>query len=299
MVKERQEDHVARPNSRSILMPAFVCAILFALAVQSAERDPLVQSESQPQYTKFLDVGGYRLHLNVQGQFGKDPPITILLESGGGADSTQWSDLQPRLVSETGATVVSYDRAGFGQSDLPDEPYDIVKEVDNLHTALSKLGLGDRLVLVGHSFGGLLIQIYASRWPQNVVGLLFLDPNTPSAMLAMGGASALPAPKSNPTTKKERAFARIDITGIEPYVAAYRSPLPSKIPVIVLSAERGLFPTARQNRAFRASHELLAASVDDGELVVALQSNHNIWAKRPDLVLESVKKLLSKGNGAK
>ena len=63
-----------------------------------------------------VSVGGNRLHFQVIE--GGSP--AILLEAGGGMDLTAWADLAPRLARETGATVISYDRAGFGESDLPE-----------------------------------------------------------------------------------------------------------------------------------------------------------------------------------
>jgi pimeloyl-ACP methyl ester carboxylesterase len=236
--------------------------------------------------------GGYSLSLDVQSGPRADLP-TIILEAGGGADSTQWAALQPRLVAETGATVVSYDRAGFGQSPLPAKPYDIVEEVTALHDALIQLRLADKVLLVGHSYGGLLIQVYANRWAATVKGLLFLDPNNPTAMLGMG-ADAGEQPITNPKTPKERALARVDAAGGAKYTAVYQSPLPISVPVIVASAETPPFRKSRQIAVFKLSHQLLAASVNDGEMVIAERSNHMIPAQRPDLVVTLVSKLMMK-----
>lgn len=257
----------------------------------------LVQAGGAGQSSRkhLIDVGGYRLYLNVHTDTRRAQlPLTIVLESGGGMDSFQWGNLQPRIAEETGAVVVSYDRAGFGQSDLPETSYDIVTEVQGLHSALKQLHLEERVIFVSHSFGALLSQVYAHHWPESVNGILFLDPNSPSAMLALGGSNAIAAPKPNPQTKREQAIARIDAAGFDPYVEVYRSPLRATLPVIVLSAEKGLFPEQRQNRAFRASHELLANSVEEGELIVAEGSGHNIPAESPDLVLDAIRKLIEK-----
>jgi pimeloyl-ACP methyl ester carboxylesterase len=99
-----------------------------------------------------VDVGGYRLRFRVVD--GRLP--TIVLESGGGADSSEWTILQPQLARLTGLAVVSYDRAGFGESDLPSSPYNASEEVAGLQTGLKRLGLAKEVLLVGHSYGGLL-----------------------------------------------------------------------------------------------------------------------------------------------
>src|SRR5215472_7101495 len=75
-----------------------------------------------------VDVGGFRLHFRITD--GRSP--AIVLESGGGADSSEWSALQPELNRRTGLAVVSYDRAGFGDSDLPSTSYNAIEEVAGL-----------------------------------------------------------------------------------------------------------------------------------------------------------------------
>ena len=208
-------------------------------------------------------------------------------------DSTQWSELQPRLAAETGATVVSYDRPGYGKSPLPAKVYDIVDEVEAFHDALLQLELAGNVLPVGHSYGGFLIQLYANLWPSTVHGLLFLDPNTPSVMLGLGFDTGQP-PITNPVTALELANVRIDSSGNAPFAAVYNASLPSEIPLIVLSAEIPIFSQPRQIQVVRLSHELLAASVEDGKRVIAERSNHMIPAQRPDLVVDSVQELLAK-----
>ena len=84
---------------------------LLALAILTPATTAATAQEQPAQAVeKLVDVGGYNLNFRIiQGQ-----GLTILLEAGGGMDSTAWNALAPRLARETGATVVSYDRAGFG-----------------------------------------------------------------------------------------------------------------------------------------------------------------------------------------
>ena len=223
-----------------------------------------------------------------------DSAPTILLESGGGFDAEQWADLQPRLAEEFNAVVVAYDRPGFGSSDLPDTPYNISEEVENLHAALVDLQLARQVVVVAHSYGALLAQLYASSRPETVAGLVFLDPNSPATMVALHDIQTRPLKDEPPQTQRERAFARIDAATWDTLTTVYRSPIPLHLPLIVVSAERGLFPEERQNEAFRLTHELLAVSVRDGRRVIAEGSNHMIPAQRPDVVADSVRDILGR-----
>src|SRR5512139_1860740 len=135
---------------------------------------PLIFAQAPEAVEKQVDAGTYKLHFKIIP--GRGP--TILLESGGGMDSTEWDNLAPLLARETGATVVAYDRAGFGKSDLPASKYDLAQDTDALWGALRRLGLDKDLVLVGHSYGGLLIRYEAARYPKAVRGLVFVDPFT-------------------------------------------------------------------------------------------------------------------------
>ncbi len=263
---------------------AMAASLAFGLLLQPAAAMEEHQVEAQ----------GYVLNIKIERGSKADLPV-ILLEAGGGWDSTQWTALQPRLAAETGATVVSYDRPGYGKSPLPTVPYDIVAETEAFHAALVQLGFAEKVLPVGHSYGGFLIQLYANRWPKSVKGLLFLDPNNPSAMLAMGD-DANQKPVINPVTQRDRANARVDAAGRAPFAAVYAAPLPQKVPVIVVSAEKPPFPKPRQIEIFKLSHELLAASVEDGKRVVAEGSNHMVPAQRPDLVIAYVQELLAKPN---
>ena len=240
---------------------------------------------------RLIEVRGYVL--NVKALRGKADAPTIVLESGGGLDSRQWAKLQPQLALETGASVVAYDRPGYGKSPLPAKPYDIADECQAFHEALEQLKLADHVLLVGHSYGGLLVQLYANHWPDTVRGMLFLDPNNPAAMLAMG-SDMDDHPMANPTTPNQRANNRIDLAGRAKFAAVYAAPLPLNIPLIVVSAETPPVSDPRQVAVFELSHQLLAASVKDGKRILAGHSNHMIPDQRPELVIEQVKVLLAK-----
>lgn len=75
--------------------------------------------------------------------------------------------------------MCSYDRAGFGWSDLKPSPRDANRIADELHKLLVKAGVKGPIVLMGHSIAGLYIRAYAMRYPQDLSGLIFVDASTP------------------------------------------------------------------------------------------------------------------------
>jgi pimeloyl-ACP methyl ester carboxylesterase len=117
-------------------------------------------------------VGGYTLHINCTGQGSP----TVVLDAGLGEFSAQWVRVQ-REVSGT-TRVCAYDRAGMGWSEMGPEPRDAKQISSELHTLLGKAGIEGPYVLVGHSFGGMYVQTYAARYPEEVAGLALVDSST-------------------------------------------------------------------------------------------------------------------------
>jgi pimeloyl-ACP methyl ester carboxylesterase len=99
---------------------------------------------------------------------------TVVLDAALGASSVSWSLVQPPLAKLS--RVCSYDRAGFGWSDAGPMPRTAGRIADELRTLLERGGVLPPYVLVGHSFGGLVAQIFAHRFKRDVVGVVLVDP---------------------------------------------------------------------------------------------------------------------------
>jgi pimeloyl-ACP methyl ester carboxylesterase len=119
---------------------------------------------------RLVDVGGFRLHLHCAG----DGSPSIILDAALGASSVSWSLVQPEL--ETLTRVCSYDRAGFGWSDAGPLPRTAGRIAEELHTLLQRARVPSPFLFVGHSFGGLVAQIFAHRFQSEVAGLVLVDP---------------------------------------------------------------------------------------------------------------------------
>lgn len=129
---------------------------------------------TNPPPGKLYTVNGHPMHLYCTG---KGSP-TIVLESGLGEDFTVWAKVQPSLSGTT--RTCSYDRAGFGWSEAQSGDRDSDSIADQLHGLLMQAGIAGPVVLMGHSAGGLHIRAYATRFPQDVAGLVFVDASSPS-----------------------------------------------------------------------------------------------------------------------
>jgi pimeloyl-ACP methyl ester carboxylesterase len=245
-----------------------------------------------------VGAGGCRLHFRVHP--GTEP--TVLLEAGGGADANYWESLPTDLVRETGATVVAYDRAGYGESDLPDTPYDVREEIAGLWRGLEQLGLAHSLIALGHSYGGLLIPVLAGEHRTAVCGLVFLDAMNVEFIDALGGVTGLTGhplmqhpfdpSRAEELTKPQRAALRVE-AGLPGTVATVRAmPVPHHIPVRVITAGIPWWSKPEENEAWRASHEHLAASVADWKLIVADRSAHLIPYDQPEIIVAAIAELV-------
>lgn len=118
----------------------------------------------------FVMLGGSRIHYELQG---KGSPCLVLV-SGVGCPAEVWDAVFPRLARLS--ATLRYSRAGLGSSTFAGTDKrtldDLVKELDEL---LGKLQVPKPFVLVGHSYGGLIIRAFAAAHPDQVAGLLFVD----------------------------------------------------------------------------------------------------------------------------
>jgi pimeloyl-ACP methyl ester carboxylesterase len=119
---------------------------------------------------EMVDVGGYNLHLYCTGEAGAP---TVVMDSGLGGTVLDWQLVQPEVAKF--ARVCTYDRGGMGWSDPGAQPRTSRQITKELQTLLSDAGVRGPYVLVGHSFGGTNMQVYASRYPDEVAGMVLVD----------------------------------------------------------------------------------------------------------------------------
>lgn len=117
-----------------------------------------------------IDIGGRRLHVDVAG---RGSPC-VVLEAGIAASSISWALVVKRVAEFT--TVMTYDRAGFGWSDAAPHRCTAVDSARDLALLLEKMQIRGPLVLVGHSFGGLIARVFEQMNAERVAGLVLVDP---------------------------------------------------------------------------------------------------------------------------
>ena len=142
-------------------------AVIYQALRTAADRRTL------PPPGNLTSVGGHRLHCRC---LGSGSP-TVVFEAGIAASSLTWSRIQPRIARISRAC--SYDRAGLAWSERSRRERSMPQLVGELHQLLEQGRIPPPYVLVGHSFGGIVIRAFARAYPQEVVGLVFVDPLHP------------------------------------------------------------------------------------------------------------------------
>lgn len=118
---------------------------------------------------RLVDIGGRRLHVQTQG---KGSP-TVVISAAGAAAPLDWTNVLPAVAEF--ANVCLYDRAGSGWSDLDGGPRTSRHIGEELRRLLETAGIPGPYVLVGHSIGGIHMRTYTGMFPDDVVGLVFID----------------------------------------------------------------------------------------------------------------------------
>jgi pimeloyl-ACP methyl ester carboxylesterase len=183
---------------------------------------------------QLIDVAGHKLHISCTGSGSP----TVILEGGLGEPAAMMSGwIQPGVATTTKVCV--YDRAGKGWSEPADTPQDGLTIAADLHTLLNRAEIDGPYVLAGHSSGGVYVQVFAARYPDDVAGVVLLDSQPADAIVDLPGYAS-----------EYEAIRRV--TALFPSVARL-----GVMRLIYSSAAAGLPPEARaEERAFwsTASH---------------------------------------------
>jgi pimeloyl-ACP methyl ester carboxylesterase len=156
------------------IIVAAVALLLCLLVGLTWARGNKAKAELKAKYPppgQMVDVGGYRLHINCQGEPAGSP--TVVMDAGQAEPGLTWALVQPEVAGFT--RVCTYDRAGLGWSERGPRPRTAANIVAELHALLTGAGVEPPYVLVGHSAGGLYVRLFAHTYPDEIAGLILLD----------------------------------------------------------------------------------------------------------------------------
>ena len=219
---------------------------------------------------------------------------TVVLEAGFGGDSFSWQEVQRRLGRTT--RTCAYDRAGLGNSVALPGVHDARNEISDLQRLLQSAHLDPPYVLVGHSYGGLLVRLFARAHPAEVGGAVLVDAmgrDQTRRQLALWPRSELAALRRDVARPVRDG---VDLAAGEALAAHVRSL--GDIPLAVITAgthdnEWGRAPVRLAqalDRQWQTMQDELAALSSDHVHVVARRSDHFVQGidGQPRVVIDAV-----------
>ena len=280
--------------------------MVFTLAAIVAGVPPLAIAQqnaaAQPSKDLMVDAGGYQIFTS---QAGSGEPVIVFV-SGLGEDTSTWQNVQPQ-AAQFGRTF-TYDRAGLGKSDPSSNPKTVEQMVKELHAVLTAAQVPPRYVLVGHSLGGAVVELYAFTYPKEVAGLVLVDPEDGRLLerlevrlpkqewQAREGALAQMMAGASPAQKAEIEGSKKSGPAL-----AVALPLPN-VPVVLLTGtlKDPSFPgnPLEQDLKLELQNEFLK-NVPQAQHVLVPNSRHYIQDDAPQLVIDAIQKVVNQSKAAK
>jgi pimeloyl-ACP methyl ester carboxylesterase len=261
---------------------------LFLLMCSTA----LAQSQGVDRMTM---ANGKKLHFQITE--GRRDDI-ILFESGGGDDVHVWNGLLDSVAQETGATLIAYDRPGFGASEVDPEHHGLMSDMERLESGLKELGYTGHYTLVAHSLGGFYATLFASRHPEQVRAAVLMDINlacffTDKFLPTIRASDA--DSQSYKSANPGRYYLSLDI---EPTVLKMRSvSFPKTIPLIDFVSDKP-HPTPEDAERWRSCHAAFAAEAPNRTEMTAYGTGHYIFKSNPELAIAAILQAHALANGS-
>lgn len=187
--------------------------------------DPRMNRYAQPQ--RLVRIGARRrLNVNLSGSGAP----TVILCAGGGGSTLHWARVQGPL----GLTnrVLAYDRAGMGFSDPGPLPRTTARVVADLRAVLAALEIGPPYVLVGHSMGSFDARLFAFQHPDEVVGMVLVDPRGNRHRQTSRAAAPSLVPIQRREGRERRQKPALARSKPAPGTAAYEALVPPRDPTL-------------------------------------------------------------------
>lgn len=264
------------PASRRMVLALWACVAV-----------PVLAGCMSLPHAKLDSVDGRGVELAVT----RHDTVPVVFENGLGGELAWWRDVLADLSRDT--TTLAYNRPGYGRSSLTDTPRDGLHVVEELRALLRAQGLAPPYVLVGHSLGGLYMQLFARRYPQETFALVLVDSTHPRQLEGDGAIEN--------RSLVVRGLLQVLVTGIardelrllpDTGQQVLDLPTPADTPVFVISASKPLAdrsPTADDANAKRRD----IARLYPGSRQVWVDSGHAVPLEKPDAIVAVVREALT------
>ena len=271
-------------------------ATVVASASDPAARSTLKPAAREPDLTGRFDVGGHSLHIECRGKSG---PV-VLFDAGSGSNGASWSRSRKDfigLIDNTYQRCV-YDRANLGKSDHVPGPRTSATAAEELHSLLHAAGLEPPYVLVGRSFGGYNVRLFADAYPSEVRALVLVETLTPEFLKGMESL-LMPEQWSQESKSFESIESPLDEISSGPLVAAATLP---DVPLLVVAGTKwhlgnepwpSAWPGPQLDALWDQAQQELGSSVPRGKTVVFEGGDHSLHFSQPERLAKEINDFLA------
>jgi len=217
--------------------------------------------------------------------------VPVIIENGLGGRMVLWKKVLSEISKDT--TTFTYNRPGYGESDPVSTPRDGLHIVDELRSLLKSKGLNPPYILVGHSLGGLYMQLFARRYPDEVSALILVDSTHPKQFDGDGAIEkqsfwvrGLVWALVTGTAKEE--FSLLSQTGDQ----VLSLPTLQDIPVFVLSASEPLKEKSKLANDANEKRKDIARLYPNAKQIW-VDSGHVIPLEKPESIVSVIREAIA------
>lgn len=269
--------------------------------------------------SRMVEVDGYQVHVRSAGLAGRKAGAPLIVMEAGLSNSLEvWVEVFPNVARA--APVVAYDRAGLGRSAWDNQTPTPQHVTARLRKMLQQIGAGPPYVLVGYSWGGVLMRYFAGSYPDDVAGIVYVDPGpiiTQSLADEVAPFDSVGAGKEGYNAywsffgamiERRSTAAKAEFQVLRSLMTIDRGDrglqAVPRVPAVVLLSAKPFPPFLKvdydQNRHYEVDvrHRIRllqnwALSSPDGTFVVSNQTTHAIPKEDPQLIVWAINRVLS------
>ncbi|MGI9317020.1 MAG: alpha/beta fold hydrolase [bacterium] len=220
--------------------------------------------------------------------------LTVVFETGLGVTMDTWEPILDRVASFT--KVFAYNRPGYGKSKVDQKPESAGALARNLRYTLRQTGHEPPYILIGHSAGGVYLNVFARTYSNDVAGMVLIDSSHPDQFEYFRTEKpALYAVLVASTSVGNRRYEMEVLNGLAQEVHQL-GPFP-EVHLTVLTAEKSsLFETKEMRRKWLFYQQDLASLTTDSKHEIVPDSSHFIHKSQPGVVIQTIREIVDTVN---
>jgi len=251
----------------------------------------LAQQSNCQTIDTLLQIGNHKIHFHII----KGRGIPVLFESGAGDDGSVWQPILKPIADITEATLITYDRAGFGNSTLDTintdpSKHGIISGLEDLEVGLEKLGYDKKIMLVSHSYGGYFTTLYSNKHPDRVQTIVLIDVMH-NFENRYADQDVKEHEEETKTLKKSNPGFYYLATNISQTAKIMsKISIPKDIPVVDMVDGISFFDDTSMANYWKECHRDFVAEHPKSISIIASGCGHYIWNENPGLVVATIAK---------